>query len=299
MNTQGISVSSNPERAGMMAKLALEHSASPADQPGRAPAPAPKEEKSSTSLLRALAILELIAQKSGGFSNGEISRRLKIATSTTSYILCRLEREGYIKRSGERGRYEIGLKVVALAHGALRETGLRRAAEPILHRLVAETRHSGLIAVLERGLVMIVDKVEQPDVAKIDLDIGVRYPAHTTALGKVLLAHLPPAELADLFEQYDNSKKLRHLAQSRDSLMRQLAAVKKQGYAISDGELFLGTWAIAAPICDSMGVVRASVSATGAPCSGDHGAMVASITRCAREISMRLAAAESMRLPRS
>ncbi len=40
-----------------------------------------------TSLLRALAILELIAHKSGGFTNAEISRRLKIATSTTSYIL--------------------------------------------------------------------------------------------------------------------------------------------------------------------------------------------------------------------
>lgn len=253
-------------------------------------------DKSSTSLLRALAILELVAQKSGGLSNGEISRRLKIATSTTSYILSRLEREGYIKRSGDRGRYEIGLKVVALAHGALREMGLRRAAEPILHRLVAETRHSALIGVLERGLVMIVDKVEQPDLARLDMDIGVRYPAHTTALGKTLLAGLEEHGLNQLFDSYEAGKNLRKPPASRPNLMRELALVKKRGYAISDGELFLGVWAIAAPIVDSAGEVRAAVSATGTPRPDDDRAIIASITQCARDISLRLSAAESVKL---
>ena len=256
------------------------------------------EDKGSTSLLRALAILELIAHKSGGLTNSEISRRLTIATSTTSYILSRLEREGYIKRSGERGRYEIGMKVVALAHGALREMGLRRAAEPILHRLVAETGHSALVAVLERGLVMIVDKVEQPDLARIDMDIGVRYPAHTTALGKVLLASLAPEELAALFEKDTAGKTFRPGTTARTDLMRELAIVKKQGYAISDGQLFIGVWAIAAPIFDSAGVVRAAVSATGMPRRSAESEFVSFITRAAREISLRVAAAEIVKLPR-
>jgi DNA-binding IclR family transcriptional regulator len=255
-------------------------------------------EQSSTSLLRALQILELVAQKSGGLSNGEISRRLKIATSTTSYILSRLEREGYIKRSGERGRYEIGLKVVALAHGALREMGLRRAAEPILHRLVAETRRSALVAVLERGLVMIVDKVEQPDLVKLDMDIGVRYPVHTTALGKVLLAGLEEQERNKLFEGNTSTQMLRQALATKPNLVRELEVVKKRGYAVSDGELFLGVWAISAPIVDAAGVVRAAVSATGAPRPVDDRAMIDSVVRCARDISVRLAAAESAKLPR-
>ncbi len=252
----------------------------------------------STSLLRALAILELIAHKAGGFSNGEISRRLKIATSTTSYILSRLEREGYIRRIGERGRYEIGLKVVALAHGALRETGLRRAAEPILHRLVSETHRSALIGVLERGLMMIVDKVEQADLTRLDMDIGVRYPAHTTALGKVLLSHLPQDELRALFEHSARDTKLSKPIQSRSHLMTELAAVKKRGYAVSEGELFFGVWAVAAPIFDSTGTVRAAVSATGARHTAMEETLIASVTRCAREISQRLAAVESIKLPR-
>ena len=251
----------------------------------------------STSLIRALAILELIAHKPGGFSNGEISRRLKIATSSTSYILARLEREGYIKRTRGRGRYEIGLKVVALAHGALREMGLRKAAEPILHRLAAETRCSALIGVLERALVMIVDKVEQPTLTRWDMDIGVRFPAHTTALGKVLLANLPHSELTELFEQPTVTRSLQSTPTSMSRLLPELAAVKQRGYAISDGELFIGVWAVSAPIFDSMGVVRAAVSATGTAGPQKAEDLIPFIVRSAREISLRLAAAEALKLP--
>ncbi len=147
-----------------------------------------------------------MAHKSGGLTNAEISGYFKMATSTSSYILQRLERESYLRRDPENGRYEMGLKIVALSHGALRDMGLRRIAEPILYRLSAETRISAIIGVLERGRVMIVDKVEKPDLAKIDMDIGVRYPAHSTALGKVLLAHLPQHQLSSLFDHYGLTK---------------------------------------------------------------------------------------------
>jgi IclR family KDG regulon transcriptional repressor len=242
----------------------------------------------TTSLLRALCILEMVAQKSGGFTNAEISRRLKIATSTTSYILSRLEREGYLTRDAEDGRYEIGLKVVALAHGALRGMGLRKVAEPILHRLVAETRYSGIVGVLERGLMMIVDKVERPDLAFIDMDIGVRYPAHSTALGKVLLAHLPPLKVAKRIERYAVTPASRNPKFTVEGFMRELATVKKQGYAMSDGELYLGISAIAAPILDSNSVVRAAVSATGPTRMAEEDKLIACVTRAARDISQRL-----------
>ena len=250
----------------------------------------------STSLLRALAILELIAQKPGGLTNGEISRRLKIATSTCSYILSRLERSAYIKRNTQRGRYEISLKVIALAHGALREMGLRRAAEPALHRLVAQSTLSGLVGVLDRGLVMIVDKVEQPSLARIDMDIGVRYPAHTTALGRVLLAHLPPDHFGELFAVNAKGESGRQSHVQVEQLSKDLAGVRKNGYAVSNGGLFLNVWAAAAPIFDAAGNVVAAVSATGIPKPPDDEAVIAQVKRTAREISVQVAASETRKL---
>jgi IclR family transcriptional regulator, KDG regulon repressor len=254
-----------------------------------------KSDRSTNSLERALAILEFVAHKSGGLTNAEISGHFKMATSTSSYILRRLEREGYLRRDPENGRYEMGLKIVALSHGALRDMGLRRIAEPILHRLSAETRISAIIGVLERGRVMIVDKVEKPDLAKIDMDIGVRYPAHSTALGKVLLAHLPQHQLLSLFDHYGLTKTSPKTIDSRDRLMAELQVVQKQGYATSDGELFLGIRAVAAPIFDAHGEVSAAVSSTGVTLSVEEMAVINSVKSAAREISRCFGGATQIR----
>ena len=246
----------------------------------------------TNSLERALAILEFVAHKSGGVTNAEISAHFQIATSSTSYVLRRLEREGYLRRDAANGRYEMGLKIVALSHGALRDMGLRRIAEPILHRLSAQTRVSALIGVLERGRVMIVDKVEKPDLARIDMDIGVRYPAHSTALGKVLLAHLPKDQLLNLFDHAALAKTSPKTIDSKDRLLAELESVRKQGYAGSDGELFLGIRAIAAPIFDQTGQVAAAVSITGISLYVEDENSISTVKLAAREISRRFGATD-------
>lgn len=249
--------------------------------------------RSSNSLERALAILEFIAHKSGGVSNAEISAHFGVATSSTSYILARLEREGYLRRDADNGRYEMGLKIVALSHGALRDMGLRRIAEPILHRLSSETRVSALIGILERGRMMIVDKVEKPDLARIDMDIGVRYPAHSTALGKILLAYLPEVQLAGLFDHYRLAKSSPKTIDSKDRLLRELEVVRRHGYATSDGELYLGIRAVAAPIFDTTGGVPAAVSVTGITVDVDDGSLINIVKAAAHEISRRFGAANN------
>jgi IclR family KDG regulon transcriptional repressor len=256
-----------------------------------------KSDQSTNSLERALAILEFVAHKSGGLTNAEISAHFKIPTSSSSYILRRLEREGYLRRAPENGRYEMGLKLVALSHGALRDMGLRRIAEPILHRLSAETRVSALIGVLERGRVMIVDKVEKPDLARIDMDIGVRYPAHSTALGKVLLAHLPEDQLLSLFDHSALAKTSPKTIDSKDRLIAELQCVRKQGYAASDGELYLGIRAVAAPIFDQSGQVAAAVSVTGVTVYIEDENVISTVKVAAREISRRFGAAEHAKSP--
>ncbi len=60
-------------------------------------------------------LLKIVEQTSGGMRHAEISRRLRIPKSTCSYILTRLEREGYVFRDQETARYRIGLATLALA----------------------------------------------------------------------------------------------------------------------------------------------------------------------------------------
>ena len=92
---------------------------------------------SSNAVDRALNILELVAERSDGFTNSEISHRLGIPKSSASYILRTLERRGYLRRDRRSGRYTIGIKIVGLAKEGLELADLRQAASPVLVQLAA------------------------------------------------------------------------------------------------------------------------------------------------------------------
>jgi IclR family KDG regulon transcriptional repressor len=248
----------------------------------------------SNSLERALAILEIISQKSGGLTNAEISRRLHIATSSCCYVLSRLEQAGYLVRARESGRYEIGSKVVALGHSVLERMNFR-STHPILRRLASQTHSSALIAVLERRRIMLVDKIERPDMMAFDLSVGMRAPAHATALGKVLLARLTDAQLNELIEQTGLSKISSRTITSKSRLIQELAVVRKEKYAQSEGELYQSVYAVAAPIVNDQGHVWAAVSVTGRSSRilCDH-SVISALHIAGREISNRLAMTRSL-----
>jgi len=267
----------------------------------------------TNSLERALGILEMLEQTPGGLRNGEISRRLRIPKSTCSYITARLEHRGYLSRDNASGCYKLGLTPVALAHGALREIGVRSIAEPALYKLAVETGLSAGIGVLERGRVLIVDRVEgsefirdavevadSPPVrwrdqarkyrVRADRDIGRELPAHSTALGKVLLAYLPRPQVLVFFKQHPLTRYTRKTIISKAGLLRELDAVRRQGYATADEEHHAGIRSIAAPIYGAAGEVAAGVSLNGSLAEAawtDADLLIERVKAAGREISRR------------
>ena len=252
---------------------------------------------SSNSLERALVLLKVIEQVPGGLQNAEISRKLKIPKSSCSYILRRLEREGYLIRDEATARYRIGLAMVALAHGALREIGIRSVAEPALYRLTNQTGLSAGIGVLERGRVLMVDRLEGPEFVsntqprkREQRDIGRELPAHSTALGKVLLAFLAPKQVLNVIAERGLARSTPKTIVSKTKLLSELEVVRRQGYAIADEEADRGLRALAAPIFDADGTVRAAVSVNGSPAENvwnDLGELVRLVEVAARDISKR------------
>jgi IclR family KDG regulon transcriptional repressor len=253
--------------------------------------PMPAEDPgASNSLERALKLLEMIGRTPGGLNNKEISRQLHIATSSSSYILSRLERDGYVSRD-ESGRYKIGLKVLALASGVLRELGFHHVAGPVLHRLTEATRLSSYMGVLEHNHLLVVEKVESTEFVKAEVEIGTELPTHSTAMGKMLVAHLPPSQLLELVEGLDMQPRTAHTIVSKQELRRRLQIIKKQGFATSEEEEFVGARSVAAPILDERGAVKAAIAVAG---NTTHLAwqefpnLVAMIQVAARDVSKNL-----------
>ena len=247
----------------------------------------------SNSLERALKMLEIIGRAAGGLTNKEISQALHIATSSTSYILQRLEREGYVKRD-HNGRYEIGLRVLSLASGVLRELGFHHSAAPVLHRLTNSTRLSSYVGVLDHGRMVVVEQVESPEFIRPEIDIGTAFSPYSTAMGKMLLAHLPEDEL-QVFLARELPKRTPHTIVSKIKLREELRSIQRAGYALSEQEEFVGIRALAGPVPDATGKVRASVSIGGpvsSPIWRDLPEVIAMVQVAGRDISRNVRARE-------
>jgi DNA-binding IclR family transcriptional regulator len=266
----------------------------------------------TNSLERALTLLETLENAPGGLRHAEISRLLRIPKSTCSYILSRLERGGYLTRNPQTGSYALGLTTVALAHGALREIGVRSIAEPALYKLTSLTGLSAGVGVLERGRVLIIDRVEGPEFVRdavqsaegpaprwagsrkyrvrADRDIGRELPAHSTALGKVLLAYLPRTQVLEWISSHSLARHTRRTITSKSALLRELEMVRKRGFAASNQEHHAGIRSIAAPIHGPSGEVSAGVALNGGLAESawrDPEALVELVQAAGREISRR------------
>jgi IclR family acetate operon transcriptional repressor len=251
----------------------------------------------TNSLERALLLLETVAHRPDGYSHGELSRKLGIPSSSCSYVLARLTRQHYLSR-GLDGRYTVGPKTLILAHAALRRMGFRPFAEPVLHQLTEETHLAANIGVLEGGRVLLVDRVESPEYMSGSIplpkelrDIGVDLPAHTTGLGKVLLAGLDPPQLKKTLDEQGLSKVTARTIVSAGQLTRELERVRERGFATVQDEHYVGFWSVAAPICGADGKTRAAVSLTGGPGEAawrDTDALADRLIEAARQISRNM-----------
>jgi IclR family KDG regulon transcriptional repressor len=223
----------------------------------------PPRTSPSNSLERALVVLDRIARKPGGLSNKQISEELGIATSSCSYVLSRLEREGYLTRSAATGRYEIGLKVLAIAQGALRQLDFRKVAGPILRQLAADTGFDVVMGVLDQERLVIVTRVANSEFREVDVDTGSEFPAHATAIGKILLAHLPKEQLRVLIREKGLVRVTEKTITREDHFMLELEAVRERGYSTCDEEHTLGLRSVGAAIVDPWGNVRAALATAG------------------------------------
>src|SRR5215469_2918943 len=240
----------------------------------------------TNSLERALVILQLIGKTAGGLTNLEISLELKIARSTCSYILSRLEREGYLVRDKASGKYRIGLKTLILGRGALREVGFRVVSEPTLYRLATETGLAANLALLEGDRVLVLDRIEgfafvkaaieeshkiqgsgsplqevkgRQEPTKDYRELSFELPVGTTALGRVLLAYLP-AEGIHEFLRHDLWAKKYSKSDGAQELLSELTKVREQGYYMMHFEPHNESCSLAAPIFDASDTVKAAVS---------------------------------------
>jgi IclR family transcriptional regulator, pca regulon regulatory protein len=229
--------------------------------------PSLRESRYSQSLERGLATLACFTPSRPVLGISDIAGELGMSRPTTHRYVTTLVSLGYLEQNASR-KYRLGLRVTELGMSALNSTGLREHARPYLQELCQETNFTVSLAILDGGEVLYVDRVMSSRQAQQQVDVevraGSRRPAYCTAMGKVLLAHLPDGEPQGIITDLQFSKQGPNAIASKKALARELEQIQEEGFAVDDEELAPEVQAIAAPIRAEGGEVIAAVSLIGA-----------------------------------
>lgn len=190
----------------------------------------------------------------------EAAQVLEVAPSTAHRLLVTLCRQGFAEQDSRNGPYRPGPVLRELRTTGTYGPDLREVARPALEELTNATAETVSIGVLDGQLVRFIDGIEGSRTVRVGNRIGVRLPAHCTAAGKAMLAALAPVELERRYAGHD--LELRTEASPRDwnRLSRELAAIRKAGFAMNAGEAEPGVCAVGAAILDGVGAPVAAIN---------------------------------------
>jgi IclR family pca regulon transcriptional regulator len=210
------------------------------------------------SLERGLAIIRVFNADRPSMTVSEIAQVAGLTRAAVRRFLLTLSELGYVY--GKNNRFELTPQVLELGYSYLSALSFPDVALPRLEKLVAETSEASEGSILDRGDIVCVVRVPGPALMTISVNVGARRPAHASAMGRVLLADLPPAELEDHLRKYELTPVLPRTITDPDVLRGELKKVRDEGFALVDQELEEGLVAVAVPIHDRTGKVRAAIN---------------------------------------
>jgi len=191
-----------------------------------------------------------------------IAERTGLLPSDVHRIVRSLEHFGYIEQDPETRQYRLGLELLKLGYLVGERLQLREVARPHLRRLAYTVRATANLAVFDAHdlEVIFVEQVDSPGELQIRLRIGKRVAAHATSVGKVLLAHLEPGIVDHVIERHGMSRFTSRTITDPGRLREELEIVRREGYAMDQGEGLAGAWCMGAPVLDHTGSVVAAIS---------------------------------------
>jgi len=212
---------------------------------------------------RAYSILDILGESSQGIALRELSAKIKLPKGTTHRLLSSLSYFGFVRQDPKTRNYFLGLKLVELGQVLLNQLDLRKEAEPFLRDLAERTKETVHLVILDRNEIVYIDKVEadqNQSGLRMASRVGLRNPAHSCAVGKVLLSYLSVEEVDRVIKEKGLAKRTENTITDPIQLMEHLKVVRAQGYAIDDEENEKGVRCVATPIFNEAGKAVAAIS---------------------------------------
>lgn len=215
----------------------------------------------NNTLVKGLGIIELLAHSARPLGLSEIATTLDLAKSNVHRLMQGLTEAHYIVRDERTGRYSASIKLWELGSAVLARLDLRVHAEQVMDRLLAETRETVHLSVLDGDEVVYVHKLDSPNPVRAYTQIGGRAMAHCVATGKAMLAFRPQAVLERISQSLQGPTSATVVDPKK--FLQEMARIRVQGFALNRGEWNENVYGIASPVTDVSGSLVAALGLSG------------------------------------
>jgi IclR family transcriptional regulator, pca regulon regulatory protein len=200
------------------------------------------------ALAKGLRLLSLFDEQRPTWRVSDLAAAAGLPMPTVYRVVMTLASEGYLDHL-PNGDYRPGVRTLTLGTAALRSLDLVAIATPKLTELGERTGETVNLAVLRGDRVLYLIRLRNSDLVTANIQVGSTLPAVHTSIGKLLLAYLDEADLAERITDASFSANRGPNAKlSLAELREELRTIRDQGWAMQDEELAYGLRSVAAPI---------------------------------------------------
>ena len=210
------------------------------------------------ALARGLDVITAFAPRQPVMSLSEVAGATGLARPTARRILLTLQDLGYVRAAGSG--FALTPRVLDLGVAYVRSMSLWDVARPYMEQLSERTNESCSIAQLDGSDVVYVARVSVPKIVGLAVQIGTRFPALQTSLGKILLAPLTSDDVDRVLAEPTRSGLTPRWQPGKAERDAELQEVRARGWALTDEQLTRGIRSVAAPLRDGQGRVFAALN---------------------------------------
>ncbi len=215
------------------------------------------------NLSRALQIVEHLAGAAGRLGVSELAEELRLPKNSVFRILATLTDFGYVQRDEASKKFQLSCKLLSLGYAAIGGSDLVSGSLGVLRRLRDQTEETTMMGMLTGDEGIVLEQVPSRLPIKFLVDVGTRFPLHTAAPAKAMLAFLGEDEREDLLGRIDFTRFNRRTLCTQAALREDLRRVRQRGWSIDEAEQIEGLHCVGAPVMNHWGYPVAAVWVTG------------------------------------
>lgn len=217
----------------------------------------------SQVLDRTFQLLDVLSEEAAGLSVTELAERLKLHKSTTHRLIMVLEAQRYIARESISGKYHLGPRIIQLGLAGLTRLDLYEVSRPHIRDLMTESGETAHLGILSDCSITTLLTVEGPRTVRTPSTMGMRHAAHSSSLGKAILAFISEPEAEKFLRENIFEGFTRHTITSPEAFAKELEAIRVAGWSVDDEEAEEGLRCVGAPVRNCSGETVAAISISG------------------------------------